>query len=99
MVFYLVRSISFGILYQNYPNPFNPITRIKYELRENGLVSLVILNMLGQEVVKLINEFKEKGTYEIEFDASKYGLNSGVYFYQIRTENNRTITKKMILIK
>jgi len=95
------RSEDEYILYQNYPNPFNPVTKIKYELKENGLVSLQILSPLGEQEVKLIdNEYKEKGVYEIEFDASKYGLSSGVYFYQIVTgTGNQTITKKMILIK
>ena len=85
------------ILYQNYPNPFNPITKIKYEIKESGLVSLRVLNALGQEI-KLIDEYKEKGVYEVEFDASKYGLSSGVYLYQLITKN-QIITKKMILIK
>ena len=87
------------VLYQNYPNPFNPVTKIKYSLRENGLVNIRILDLLGREVVKLVDsEHQEKGVYEIEFDASKYGLNSGVYLYQLITKN-QTITKKMILIK
>ena len=86
------------VLYQNYPNPFNPITKIKYEIRESGLVSLIILDALGQEVKLIDNEYKEKGVYEIEFDASKYGLSSGVYLYQLITKN-QIITKKMILVK
>jgi len=87
------------VLYQNYPNPFNPITKIKYEIKESGLVTIKIVDVLGQDIVKLIdNEYKEKGTYEIDFDASKHGLSSGAYFYQMVT-GNRTITKKMILIK
>jgi hypothetical protein len=86
------------VLYQNYPNPFNPITKIKYEIRESGLVSLRVLNAIGQEVKLIDNEYKEKGVYEIEFDASKYGLSSGVYLYQLITKN-QIITKKMILIK
>jgi len=86
------------VLYQNYPNPFNPITKIKYEIKESGLVSLRVLNALGQEVKLIDNEYKEKGVYEIEFDASKYGLSSGVYLYQLITKN-QIITKKMILVK
>jgi len=86
------------ILYQNYPNPFNPITKIKYEIKESGLVSLIILDVLGRQIAKLIDGYQEKGTYEIEFDASKHGLSSGVYLYQLITKN-QTITKKMILIK
>jgi hypothetical protein len=85
------------VLYQNYPNPFNPITKIKYEIKESGVVILRIFNPLGQEI-KLIDEYKEKGVYEVEFDASKYRLSSGVYLYQLITKN-QIITKKMILIK
>jgi len=95
----LNQSLHEYVLYQNYPNPFNPVTKIKYSLRENGLVNIRILDLLGREVVKLVDsEHQEKGVYEIEFDASKYGLNSGVYLYQLITKN-QTITKKMILIK
>ena len=86
------------VLYQNYPNPFNPITKIRYEIRESGFVSLRVLNALGQEVKLINNEYKEKGVYEVEFDASKYGLSSGVYLYQLITKN-QIITKKMILVK
>jgi len=91
------RSEDEYILYQNYPNPFNPITKIKYEIKESGVVILRIFNPLGQEI-KLIDEYKEKGVYEVEFDASKYRLSSGVYLYQLITKN-QIITKKMILIK
>ena len=87
------------VLYQNYPNPFNPITKIKYSLRENGLVNIRILDLLGREVVKLVDsEHQEKGVYEIEFDAGKYGLSTGVYLYQLITKS-QIITKKMILVK
>jgi hypothetical protein len=92
------RSEDEYILYQNYPNPFNPITKIRYEIRESGLVSLRVLNALGQEVKVVDNEYKERGVHEIEFDASKYGLSSGVYLYQLITKN-QIITKKMILVK
>jgi hypothetical protein len=87
------------VLYQNYPNPFNPITKIRYELKEDGLINMKILNALGQEIIQLIhNEYQKKGTHEIEFDASKYGLSSGVYLYQL-ISGNQLITRKMILIK
>jgi len=85
-------------LYQNYPNPFNPITKIKYEIKESGLVRLLLYGPLGQEIARLIDGYQEKGMYEIEFDASKYGLSSGVYFYQL-ISGNQLITRKMILIK
>jgi hypothetical protein len=94
------RSEDEYILYQNYPNPFNPITKIRYELKEDGLVNIRILNVLGQEIIKLIhNEYQKKGVYEIEFDASKYGLSTGVYFYKLTIKNQSPIIKKMIFIK
>ena len=85
------------VLYQNYPNPFNQVTKIKYKLKNDGLVSIRILNVLGQEIL-VHKEYQKKGVYEIEFDASKYGLSSGVYLYQL-ISGNQLITRKMILIK
>jgi hypothetical protein len=90
------------VLYQNYPNPFNPITKIRYKIKENGVVNLIILDALGRQIAKLIDGYQEKGTYEIEFDASKHGLSTGVYFYKltIKTIKNQSpIIKKMIFIK
>jgi len=86
------------VLYQNYPNPFNSLTKIRFMLKENGLVSVKLYDLMGREINTLINEFKEKGEYEIEFDASKYGLSSGVYFYQMRAGNYTSI-KKMVYLK
>ena len=83
-------------LSQNYPNPFNPGTVIKYSLSEAGHVELKIYNVLGQQIKTLVNEFKSAGNYQITFNAA--GLNSGVYFYQIRTDN-KILSKKMILLK
>lgn len=69
-------------LMQNYPNPFNPSTTIQFELRTPSIVSLKIYNILGAEVVSLINQqMMEDGMQESEFDAS--GLASGVYFYRL----------------
>ncbi|MCR4416347.1 MAG: T9SS type A sorting domain-containing protein [Ignavibacteria bacterium] len=67
-------------LHQNYPNPFNPSTKIKYSIKYKGLVTLKVFDLLGRELATLVNEPKQPGVYEIEFDASKYGLSSGVYF-------------------
>ena len=82
---------------QNYPNPFNPSTKIQYNLPENSFVSLKVYNTIGQEVAYLVNNFVPAGTQEVLFDAS--GLNSGVYFYTIRTGKNIVQTRKMILMK
>lgn len=83
-------------LLQNYPNPFNPITTIKYSLRSGGKVKLTVFNYSGQRVSVLENAVKEKGYHIIDFNAEN--LSSGVYYYTLETEN-RTITKKMLIIK
>jgi hypothetical protein len=88
-------------LYQNYPNPFNPTTKIQYSIPKDGVsekqeVKLVIYDLLGSEVVTLVNEEKSAGNYEVEFNASN--LPSGMYIYKIQT-NNFSDTKKMILLK
>jgi hypothetical protein len=83
-------------LQQNYPNPFNPSTTISYSLREKGLVTLKIFDILGREVTELVNEVKNAGNYKIAFNASN--LTSGLYIYQIQAGNFSAI-KKMILLK
>jgi hypothetical protein len=81
---------------QNYPNPFNPSTKINYSIQAEGLVSIKVFNILGQEVATLVNDFKTAGTHSVNFDASK--LSSGIYLYKIDS-NGFTQTKKMMLIK
>jgi hypothetical protein len=81
---------------QNYPNPFNPTTRIDYEIKAPGRVSLKVFNVLGQVVASLVEEKKDAGKYYATFDASK--LASGVYLYQF-ISGNYIATKKMILLK
>lgn len=83
-------------LEQNYPNPFNPETNIKYDLPKDGFVSIIIYDVVGREMMKLVNEYKIAGSYIIGFNASS--LPSGVYFYKI-SSNGFTDTKKMMLIK
>jgi hypothetical protein len=83
-------------LNQNFPNPFNPSTRIIYQLPQSGNIVLKVYDILGREVETLVNGFQNEGRYEINFDASL--LTSGVYIYQLRTENYVN-TKKMILLK
>lgn len=84
------------VLYQSYPNPFNPSTTIKYSVPNSEVVSLKIYDMLGSEVATLVDEYKNAGTYSIEFNASKFA--SGVYFYQLHS-GNFVETKKMVLLK
>lgn len=83
-------------LEQNFPNPFNPTTQIKYSVKENGLVTLKVYDVLGKEVAALVNEEKDAGEYNVTFDAGR--LSSGIYFYTI-SANNFQQTKKMLLIK
>lgn len=83
-------------LQQNYPNPFNPTTTIKFSIPKDGVVTLKVFNLLGQEVATLINEEMNAGSYKVNFDASKLG--SGVYFYKLQT-GNHSATRKMLLLK
>ena len=83
-------------LFQNYPNPFNPTTIIKYQLPNTSHVSLEVYDVLGNEIVILVNEERPAGTYEIQFDASN--LSSGTYFYKLKAAEFFE-TNKMILLK
>ena len=87
-------------LYQNYPNPFNPSTRIKYQVSNISHVTLKVYDVLGNEVVALVDEYKNAGTYEIDFNPASSIKNpaSGVYFYQLRA-GDYLETKKMLMIK
>ena len=84
------------VLNQNYPNPFNPATTIAYAVPEAREVQLTVYNVLGQRVALLVNAFQPSGTYNVQFDASRYA--SGMYFYQLRA-GDFVQTKSMILIK
>ena len=83
-------------LSQNYPNPFNPSTNLEFGVSKLGFVSLKIYDLLGKEVVTLVNEKLNPGKYRVEFDGSS--LTSGVYFYRI-TSGDFTETKRMLLVK
>jgi len=83
-------------LSQNYPNPFNPTTLISFGLPKSGNVKLVVYDILGREAKILVDEFKQAGSYNIEFDASS--LASGVYFYRLESGGYKE-SKKMLIIK
>jgi hypothetical protein len=85
-------------LFQNYPNPFNSSTVISYQLSAVSYVTLKVYDVLGREVAILVNEPKSAGRYELEFNTDKYGLVSGIYFYQL-TSGLFSSTKKFILLK
>ncbi len=88
-------------LHQNYPNPFNPTTKITFTLAANANVTLKVFDILGQEVMTLINNDLTAGVHNYDFDAASF--NSGVYFYRIEANgvdgSNFTNVKKMILLK
>ena len=83
-------------LSQNYPNPFNPSTKITYSVASLSNVILKVYDILGREVLTLVNEEKPAGRYEVSFNASS--LASGVYFYQIKA-GSFVQTKKLMLLK
>jgi hypothetical protein len=83
-------------LFQNHPNPFNPTTKIKYQIPKQSFVTLKVYDVLGNEIVTLVNEEKSAGEYEINFKANE--LPSGIYFYKL-TAHNFTKIRKMLLIK
>ena len=94
------------VLNQNYPNPFNPSTTITFSIPTSSFVTLMIYDVLGNEVATLVNEEKTEGSYEVKFSTRGgfssggvvYNLPSGIYFYRIQA-GSFTDTKKMILIK
>ena len=88
-------------LSQNYPNPFNPTTVIHYSLSENGFIILKVFDLLGKEIVTLINQNQIAGRYSVDFNGSN--LASGIYFYKLETQGTNgqkfVSTKRMVLVK
>lgn len=91
----LTSPLTFS-LQQNYPNPFNPSTKIKYSIPQSSNVVLNIYDVLGKELVTMVNAEQPAGNYEVDFDAPN--LPSGTYFYQIKA-GSLIKTKKMILMR
>jgi hypothetical protein len=88
-------------LSQNYPNPFNPITHIRYQLAKDVPVSLRIYNVMGQQVIALVDGVQKAGYYQVEWrgtDQHGRELASGVYFYRLDA-GERVFTRKMVLLK
>jgi photosystem II stability/assembly factor-like uncharacterized protein len=83
-------------LEQNYPNPFNPSTKINYAIPQPSFVTLIVYDVLGNEVATLVNEEKNSGNYQVDF--SGYGLSSGVYYYTLKA-GNYSETRKLVLLK
>ena len=84
------------ILSQNYPNPFNPVTTIGYSLLESGDVTLVVYNIVGQEVERLVNDVQKAGYHRVSWNASNFA--SGIYFYRLQS-GDFVQTRKMVLLK
>jgi hypothetical protein len=83
-------------LNQNYPNPFNPTTTINFALPKDVQVKLTVFDILGREVVTLVDEKMEAGLHNVSFDAARYA--SGVYFYHLKA-GDRVFSRKMMLLK
>ena len=83
-------------LYQNYPNPFNPSTLIKYALPKSSNVSLVIYNLMGQEVIRWNEQGQTAGYHQVVWNASNVA--SGLYFYRLQA-GDFVQTRKMVLLK
>ena len=87
-------------LKQNYPNPFNPSTVINYSIPVSSYVSLKVYDILGKEVITLVNQHQDAGSYKTEFNAA--GLPGGIYFYKLSSSGGSSVfaaEKKMLLIK
>lgn len=98
-----VDSPVFGAarLEQNYPNPFNPATTIGYTVVESGRINLAVYNVRGGLVNVLQSGVRQPGPYSVIWDGRDtrgVSVSTGVYFYRLQT-NDRTITRKMILLK
>ena len=86
-------------LYPAYPNPFNPDTKIHYDLPNGGQVSLIVYDLLGREINKLVDQYQPAGRYNAIWkgdDVFGHPVSSGIYFYQIRSRSF-IHTKKMVL--
>jgi len=95
-------AVSDYKLFQNFPNPFNPVTSIKYQIPRSSNVKLIVYDILGKEIAKLVDQKQNAGSYETQFPDNQYSNNqlpSGVYFYSLFIDGVRLDTKKLILLK
>ncbi|MGD0036856.1 MAG: T9SS type A sorting domain-containing protein, partial [Bacteroidota bacterium] len=90
------------VLYQNYPNPFNPSTMIRFSLPAKSSVKLMIYDLLGREIVRLIDREMNEGYQEVEWKAN---VSTGIYFYRLEAtaldnSGKRFVeVRKMVLMK
>ena len=88
-------------LHQNYPNPFNPTTNIRFDMPEDGIVSLKIYDVLGRKVITLLHAEIPAGQHAYSWNGKDmYGrmAGTGIYFYRLKT-TGYTKTRKMLLVK
>jgi hypothetical protein len=88
------------VLGKNYPNPFNPLTRLDYLLPRRSDVSIRVYNMLGQEIITLLEQEQSYGEYSILWnglDRSGKQVASGVYFTELKAGSIRRVTKMLLL--
>jgi hypothetical protein len=96
-----IEIISDYHLGQNYPNPFNPSTIISYSLPEPGHVNLTVYDIRGTKIFSLVDEFKNKGNFEVVWRGMDHKGNivpAGVYLYKLDTDNFKSI-RKMLFVK
>jgi len=77
---------NYKLSLNNYPNPFNPTTTISYSIANNSIVNITVYDLLGRKITELINEKKEAGLYEVNFNAEN--LPSGLYIYKLTATEN-----------
>jgi len=89
------------LLYQNYPNPFNPVTTLRYDLPEDGLVNITVFDIMGRSVITLVNTEQNAGHKFINWNVTNpadQSISAGLYFFTIRA-GDFTQTRKMVLLK
>ncbi len=86
--------MKMNIIFQNFPNPFSTVTNIKFEIAEKTSVKIIVYNSIGTEVAVLVNEIKQPGAYQAQWNATN--VSAGNYFYKVILGNNNIITKKML---
>uniref|UniRef100_A0A7V2ZIU9 T9SS type A sorting domain-containing protein n=1 Tax=Ignavibacterium album TaxID=591197 RepID=A0A7V2ZIU9_9BACT len=93
-----LQTVSYLVLEQNYPNPFNDRTSLRFATAYNKRITLKLYDILGREVLTVVNEILEPGIYEREINLSKYNFPGGMYFYEL-SDGKLTLVKKMIYLK
>jgi len=91
----LLTGYNQDMLYQNYPNPFSISTIIAYSITERSYVSLIIYDILGNEIVSLVNSYQDADVYSVEFNAGD--LSGGIYLYTIKVDGKPVKTRRMII--